>query len=279
MYFYKDGFIGVKRFIQDPKFLLVDEPIQFEELKKTKPIDWVYRNKEITYNLNEYGHRSKSISQLEKDYVLFVGCSHTFGYGLALEDTYAYKVAKRLNLDYYNLSITGGQVESCFYNTLSFLNKVENKPKKIFIQWPQFHRVLFYHNDNVVNLYSTHCNPETSHFSDIRYDPIVYNTLLKYNVPESQSIFRRKFLLQYINDQNLEYYELSVANNESDDLNTEKTIKLTAYWSEMVDRARDDQHAGIETNNIWTDKIINQTQYTLLNNHTLLHLIKRKYGQ
>ena len=56
-------------------------------------------------NNNFTGERAQEI--ILNNYILFTGCSHTKGVGLALEDTYPYLLAQKLNCDYYNLALGG----------------------------------------------------------------------------------------------------------------------------------------------------------------------------
>ena len=82
----------------------------------SQPNDWYYRNKTITYQYNEYGHRCKSIHDIDLDnYILFAGCSHTEGVGLELETTFPYLVSNQLGNDYYNM---GGRRGRKRYNAV-----------------------------------------------------------------------------------------------------------------------------------------------------------------
>lgn len=89
------------------------------------------------YNYNEYGHRCKSLDQLDKNnYILFAGCSHTEGVGLSVEDTYPYITSNYLKSDYYNLGVGGSGCDVMIHNTLLWLHKFDHKPKLLVIQWP-----------------------------------------------------------------------------------------------------------------------------------------------
>lgn len=107
----------------------------------TQPKNWYYKNKKIVYNFNEYGHRCKSIKEINFDnYFLVVGCSHSQGVGLELEKTFPWLIASQLNCDYYNLSISASGIDVIEHNLLMWLSKFEKLPKFLLIQWPSLTR-------------------------------------------------------------------------------------------------------------------------------------------
>jgi hypothetical protein len=98
---------------------------------------------DITYDYNNRGHRCKDIENINlENYILFIGCSHTEGIGVRLEDSYPFLVAKELNCDYYNLSMSGTGVDVVEYNLVTWLSKIARKPKYIFVQWPDHSRFV-----------------------------------------------------------------------------------------------------------------------------------------
>jgi len=124
-----------------------DEEEPFVTNLRTQPDDWYYRNAEITYDYNEYGHRCKNIADINLDnYILFTGCSHTEGIGLELENTYCYQVARALNCDYYNLAIAGTGIDVMIHNLTAWYLTVEKRPKYLFVQWPDETRFVIVNN-------------------------------------------------------------------------------------------------------------------------------------
>lgn len=111
------------------------------------PDDWYYRNRPLDYYHNSQGHRSNNIDKINFDnYILFSGCSHTYGIGLELETTYTYLLSKKLNVDYYNLGLGGTGIDVMFYNVITWLNKFP-KPKCVFLQWTDHTRFLGFRTD------------------------------------------------------------------------------------------------------------------------------------
>lgn len=113
---------------------------------KIFPSDWEYKKKKISYSYNEEGFRMKPFNRIdENNYILFVGCSHTVGVGLALEDTYSYKVSKEIEIDYLNLGMGGASNDEITYllKQCLLLNK---PPKAIIINWSGIYRRSYFTN-------------------------------------------------------------------------------------------------------------------------------------
>lgn len=117
------------------------EDLYIENLK-LQPDDWHYRTNIISYIRNSNGHRCKEISDVDLDnYILYIGCSHTEGIGLHLEDTYPYLLSKKLNCDYYNLAVGGIGLDVVNYNLATWFAKIKKPPKLVVLQWPNHARI------------------------------------------------------------------------------------------------------------------------------------------
>ena len=83
---------------------------------------------------NSRGHRCKEIEEINlQNYILFAGDNVGVGWGTPLEETYPYLISKALNVDYYNLSIFNGGLESLRYNLITWYHKIPQKPRAIII--------------------------------------------------------------------------------------------------------------------------------------------------
>jgi hypothetical protein len=90
------------------------------------------KNWESNVNLNSYGHRCKELSDINlHNYILFVGDNICLSYHLPIEETFPYIVSKKLNLDYYNLSIFNGGIDSIKFNLFSWIALIKQPPKAI----------------------------------------------------------------------------------------------------------------------------------------------------
>lgn len=122
----------------DPEFSLIgaDSKNHFDEHLKTQPADWEYRTKRVLYHRNSLGHRCKELSELGDDFILFIGCSLTEGVGVALEDTFTYKLSQELGMDYYNLGLAGSGADLLCENLSNWFTNIKKIPKLVVIQWP-----------------------------------------------------------------------------------------------------------------------------------------------
>lgn len=83
---------------------------------------------------NSRGHRCKELEEINlRNYILFAGDNVGVGWGTPLEETYPYLASKKLNIDYYNLSIFNGGLDTLKYNLITWYHKVPQKPRAIIV--------------------------------------------------------------------------------------------------------------------------------------------------
>lgn len=101
-----------------------------------------YLENPIDYSLNNYGFRSPDDFNLDGEGNVFLGCSHTFGIGHYLENTWSYKLNEKIGGKFWNLSIPGTGVMTHY----RILNEVRNdiKIKNIFHYVPRYLRYEFF---------------------------------------------------------------------------------------------------------------------------------------
>lgn len=145
---------------------------------------WIFKNKVITYNLNSYGYRmKKNLEDINFDnYIAFFGCSNTVGVGLPLEDTFSYRIADQLGIDYVNGAIAGASPDFVFYNIVTLFDSVPKLPKIIVIYWPDPSRTCYWEN-NRLSFYIHNCLPQSTYWHDayksyILEDSHIKNTFL-----------------------------------------------------------------------------------------------------
>jgi hypothetical protein len=105
-----------------------------------------YLENPIEYKLNNYGFRTPDDFNSEDRGNLFLGCSHTFGIGHHLENTWAYKVNQHVGGKFWNVGIGGSGVMT-HYRILSQLYK-KLKIKNIFHYAPTYCRYEFIIDNN-----------------------------------------------------------------------------------------------------------------------------------
>ena len=124
-------------------------PNDLEELFKerlknepTNPSLNYYLKNPISYKLNNYGFRSPV------DYVegiegnVFLGCSHTFGIGHHLENTWSWKLNEYVGGNFINLSVGGTGIGTGF--RLLYGMKDIVKPKNVFLFYPHVYRYEYF---------------------------------------------------------------------------------------------------------------------------------------
>lgn len=145
MLFYND-FLGSDLSNVTSDFIAGDDDMEkYLDNLDRQPEDWIYRYTRVNYSFNEYGHRCKSIKDIDLDnYILFAGCSHTVGIGVPLERSFPYIVSQHVlnGCDYYNLGVSGIGLDTLEYNLLTWFTKIEKKPKLVIIQWPDHSRFI-----------------------------------------------------------------------------------------------------------------------------------------
>ena len=140
-YKFHNNFIGYRNSQQHELFSGSDNKKLFEENLKTKPDDWYYRTNTFDYKRNSLGHRCKELSDIDLDnYILTVGCSHTEGSGLPVENTYSHVLSERMKCDYYNLGLSGTGIDVMMHNLTVWFATVKKQPKFVVMQFPDIAR-------------------------------------------------------------------------------------------------------------------------------------------
>ena len=120
-------------------------------IKRLSDSGWIDESKKnwikhVTYRTFKHGFRTPIVSN---ESAVFLGCSHTFGTGLNLEDTFSHKVAKALDLQNINLGCPGASFDYCYRILKTF--QLEIKPKFIFCLVPNITRAEFFLSKNFID--------------------------------------------------------------------------------------------------------------------------------
>lgn len=249
MKLYDNGLIGS----EDPKGITLwrdgDDLDFFNSNLISQPDEWAFRKKTITYSINSNGHRSKEIDELDlNNYILVAGCSHTAGIGMAIEDCYPNLIAKRFNLDYYNLGMSATGIDVLVHNLVVWFTLFKNNlPKFVIIQWPDETRILTGNNPNLLRTMGVwQNNSKFNDFVNLGYDikyfscrNILYLTLIK-----------KIITVPFIN----------LSMGKPNGMENEEFVNFV-----ITDFARDLSHGGFETQK----KITNDIYNSLINTQCL----------
>lgn len=240
-----DDFIGLAPYETNINFYGADTEELYNKNLKTKPVDWYYRNNTITYQRNKYGHRCKNIEEIDlNNYFLVIGCSHTEGVGLCLEDTYPYLLSKELNCDYYNLALGGTGIDVLQYNLLTWYSTIQQKPKFIVLQNPNDCRFSIIKENQYIDNYGSWSKDRGVNEFTISGDQINY-----FN---SKYQFAKRLIKNTIKDIPIIDIDFLMVKN-----NSQENANVTVYH---IDYARDDLHMGKLTHNQASTKILKKVQ-------------------
>ena len=218
----------------DSEFMPQDRQESYEANCMKYP-DWEYKSIKVHYRFNEFGHRCVSPNDLEDDYILYLGCSHTVGIGLATEHTYTDIVARSLGRSYYNLSVSGSGPDMIVNNTIAFLTYIKKKPHSVVIQWPAFHR--FFYIDETHRLEFLNAS-STTH---------IWELMAGSDLSNYKNFYNRLFILDVLNNMGItNIYEIF---DETDmplgnTSNSDATKKVFFWYNDPLDFARDLCHPG-----------------------------------
>lgn len=96
--------------------------------------DFIGNDLDADKTLNSLGHRCKELTDLNlKNYILFAGDNIALGFGTAISNTFPYITSQQLGVDYYNLCVFNGGLDSVRYNLLSWFSQIKQKPKALVI--------------------------------------------------------------------------------------------------------------------------------------------------
>ena len=132
-----------------------------ENLKKypnNKHLEYYLENPH-NYRLNRNGFRSNDEFETKAAGNVFLGCSHTFGIGHSLENTWSYLVNKEVGGKFFNLSIPGTGSGTALRTLLAWYTKLNIK--NIFHFAPLYPRYEHLVEDKYITLNCTHSNFDT----------------------------------------------------------------------------------------------------------------------
>lgn len=218
-----------------------DEEKRYRKLRKYFGKTWRYydyENDPIVTVENELGYRSSTVYPTD-EYFLHLGCSNTYGSYLHEQHRASNLIEERTGLPVINLGIPGGGGNIIHMNVQKLMLSNYSKPKAIFVQWPEVHRITFpaYEGRKRIIRANQKGRDEQATFESLlRYDGTFemfaqhsYDGVNNFGVP----------VVNYALDPNTAKY-----------YNIHEVVR--------VDKARDNMHSGIETNKIIADYILGQ---------------------
>jgi hypothetical protein len=215
-----------------------DSKKNFKKNKKKLGDSWHYANKEVYYNFNSNGYRTKEFNNINwGESIVIFGCSLVFGVGLAEDETITYQLSKILKKNVINMGVPGSSVEFNLYNNL-ILKKGYPSPLAVVNLWTNIERTTQYNEYKVLDL--GEWNFKQSKFD--RFKNFILNDVIKNNQTCTINGYFNMLMTKLLWDSNkIEYYEASFFEN------TAKIHNIDFLSTQIVDQARDCLHPGPKT--------------------------------
>ena len=204
-----------------------------------------YKQFPIEYSHNKAGFRMDN-NITSNPCFIYLGCSHTYGVGLHLKDTWVYKVHKHIGKGYemYNFGLPGGSMAASYRLLQAYI--LATTPKKVFLYHPHHFRTEFYNDrlDMFDQLQFAKIKEDDHPFSDV--PPEVLLMILNSNSMYLSYLAYTQAIAFLCHSNNIEFYFCDEAKPVPIDPNYHKYIKDLE-----IDRlARDMAHPSYNSQNI-----------------------------
>ena len=190
-------------------------------------------NLDISYKFNKDGFRANNFSQREN--VLFLGCSYTFGIGLPLKNTFPQIVSDKIGLECFNLGLPGSSNDTAF--RLSYIWIKRLNPKLVILTAPPDIRFELLIHDKGSNEIESRFVTTLDQLVNTENEPLWANTDQNGLINQEKNIMAIKYICDSLKIKFLIFY--------TDNIYT-------------IDNARDLLHPGIESNKNFANKILEQ---------------------
>lgn len=250
---FHNGFIGNWRVNSTDLFLGTDSLERYQSNLNSQPKTWAYRDMSISYMYNENGHRSSDLDSVTSSkYMLFTGCSHTFGTGIPLEYTYPHLLSDFFNTKYYNLAMNATGDDTMLYNLTVWRSKIAREPALLVLQWSFIARTL--------SLDTKNCFSPLGPWTENRN----YHEFVEYGERINHFITRRMMIRKQIHAL-FKCPIVEIIPRTFFDPATQSAFhdKSPDIILDFEDQARDFSHGGIKTNHTWFAKIKSHAQSVL----------------
>lgn len=127
-------------YYQDREWIDVNDRKKFLKNIKTHPELDFYIDNPLIYRINNCFHRSKALLELPNTIDLFLGDSTSFGEGVVDEHSWVTRLGKFMDFPYYNGSIGGSGIMSCYrvLRQVSSYRTIRNLYILGFLGWPRY---------------------------------------------------------------------------------------------------------------------------------------------
>jgi hypothetical protein len=234
-----------------------NQQLEFYGTDVKERIDPTWQGNSISYKFNSSGLRmDKELKDINRNYIVAFGCSHTVGVGLPLEDTWIHLVSKELDIDYVNSAVVGSSVKLNAINFFNMLNTVDVLPKAVIFAWPSSTRYCFFHNQQFV-FYLPNYIPTDTEYSKFSES---YRSLLMTDFNVTESAMYRNMIKTTCSRLGIKYIDFGFDQNDDFTINEKVAIIKLAH----PEYARDGSHYGISHHQSAANLIKNSLRLSLI---------------
>jgi hypothetical protein len=166
-------------------FMSTDSEAAFKKSLIFMPADWSYRTKQVRYNTNSLGYRTKELADIDQNnFFIAYGCSFTFGIGLAEDELWTTTVSNELGIECLNLGMGGAGMDFIYLNTLTYLKNTHVRPKFVIIQCHEVSRLLMRSLDHYAMLgpnFAVSSNANNMYNQSIKDNSYLYTAYLAWH--------------------------------------------------------------------------------------------------
>jgi hypothetical protein len=244
---------------QVTQFTMCDNEEKFKKNCLELGPSWRYYDKPLEYKTNSFGYRSKEFDSIcDNNFFIVYGCSHTFGEGLAIEETYSEIISNKLNMPYLNFGVCGGSPNTVWTNNILFFKNFKFLPKFVIIQWPDINRINITSKKGLI-----HLNP-MSYDLDKSLTKVEKN--LWHSIIEEENFQIQEFIMYYYsvnqlwNSKNIPVINFTICNK----IFNYCKIDINFFdFCHIKGEARDNVHPGNEHNLFFANKILSKISIKL----------------
>jgi hypothetical protein len=238
------------------------------------PKAWIPTNyQEITYAHNEHGFRCDSFSAKSQFPLLFLGCSFTEGIGINLEDVWSHRLLekikeqKNIDIPYWSLAVGGSSIDLQALYLHTYIDQF--KPKYIFFLLPPLERRSIRAFEKSIMFSVSDVRTPNDPLTDL--ENRIINQASQLLLDPDYSILESLKSLMLINElcnryQTKVFYSTWIKGSQAENSNKifddikhlSNFTRLKHDFPIVVDRARDNCHAGPITNNTFSEQVFEE---------------------
>ena len=222
-------------------FIKVNQGSEIIHINKTilttKPKRMLYKRNRLFFDeFVDYTHNSlgyRTYENIPKNYGLAVGCSHTYGQGLKVEERWSTLVEESSGVDIINLGTCGTGINFILLNLLRLITSNVESPKFIIMQCPSEQRLTLPKLDSTTNVV-----PQHSRFASLYKDDSI-----ECHSRECYDLIHKLCKKEKIKIIDFYFWNSSI----------EKSKQV-----EVLDFARDMDHPGIKTQHLVKEYVMSK---------------------